>query len=175
MTKNYYVPVDLRFWQKVKFGEGMNDCWEWTGFCFPSGHGQFHIPDIGDVKASRAIWLIYNGPLESSDYICHRCDNAKCVRLDHLYKGTHQTNQADKRGKVKHRHENATYVKLNWKLAREIRALNLPAPSNRKNIRGHLPKGMYSSSEVAAKFGVTASTVARIWANEDKGGWREEV
>ena len=153
-----YIPLDIRFWQKVRFGEGMDDCWEWTGFCFPSGHGQFHMGDR-DVKASRAVWLLYNGPLTSKEYICHKCDNPKCVRLDHLYKGTHQTNQADKRGKEKHRHENATYVKLDWNKVSYIRQ----------------SRGSESQSSLAAFFEVSLCTISRIWRGVDKGGWREEV
>lgn len=160
MAEKYKLPVDIRFWQKVRFGEGMDDCWEWTGFCYPTGHGQFHYDDqLWDIKASRAIWLMYNGPLERTDYICHKCGNP---RLDHLYKGTHETNQADERGK--RRHDKAHFVKLDWAKVNEIRALNVPAPVHRKTIRGRLPPRLYS-----------ATTILRIWRGDDKGGWRKGI
>lgn len=172
MAEKYKLPVDIRFWQKVRFGQGMDDCWEWTGFCYPTGHGQFHYDtELWDIKASRAVWLMYNGPLASDEYICHKCDNPKCVRLDHLYKGTHETNQADERGK--RRHDRAHYVKLDWEKVTQIRALDLPLPPDTKKV-GLRPR-LYSAGEIAAKFNVSPTTILRIWRGDNRGGWRKEV
>jgi HNH endonuclease len=161
----------LAFWEFVDIPDAPDACWEWQGFCYPTGHGQFHFGR--DMKASRAVWIMYHGPLETKDYICHKCDNSKCVRLDHLYKGTHQTNMADKIGKYVNRA--ATYVKLDWQQVEAIRSLNEPAPEGRKQIRGHLPRGMYSQLEVAKMFGISPTTVRRVWNEEERGGWRGEV
>jgi Zinc-binding loop region of homing endonuclease len=168
------LETENRFWSKVKIINDLTSCWEWQGFLFPTGHGQFWM-DGRDIKAQRAAWLIIHGPLVSTDYICHRCDNARCVRPTHIYKGTHQTNQADRRKNCSFRHEKASYTKLTWELADKIRALNIPFVGYRPTFRGQYPRGKYSQLEVAKMFGISPTTVRRIWNQEDIGGWRREV
>lgn len=158
-NKSTNVPIEDRFWSKVRIDAAPDACWEWQGFCYPTGHGQFCF-NGRDIKASRAVWMLYNVvSLCSEDYICHTCDNPCCVRLDHLYKGTHQTNQADKRGKFSYRHENAPYVKLDWNKVAALRAL----------------QGACTQIVAAQKFGISPTTVRRVWNAEDRGGWRREV
>lgn len=143
MAPTYKLPPDLRFWRQVKFGEGMDDCWEWTGHCYPTGHGEFYLYDPRHcIKAHRALWIMYNGPLKRSDFICHKCNNAKCVRLDHLYKGTHQTNMRDRIGSRTRK----GLCKLNWTKIRYIRE----------------SEGYIRGQSLAKLFGVTPDTISRI-------------
>lgn len=158
MISQHYVPIDLRFWQKVKFGQGMDDCWEWTGFCCPSGHGQFHMGKM-DTKASRAAWILYNGPLRREEYVCHRCHNPKCVRLDHLYLGTHASNQKDEAVRGSRKNEKGHNAKLNWDQVSYIRQ----------------SKGTESQNSLAHFFEVSQTTISRIFRGAERGGWREGV
>jgi len=84
-----------RFWEKVN-KDTPNGCWEWTGAIMPFGHGQ-----MGSGKgrklilAHRFAWELENGPIPEGMEICHHCDNPRCVRVSHLFLGTHQENMAD--------------------------------------------------------------------------------
>lgn len=136
-----------RFWSKVKFAPG-DACWEWQAFCYPTGHGQFNL-NSKDIKASRALWIMYNGPLHSDQYVCHRCNNPKCVRLDHLYLGTHRTNIDDMIRAKRRRWERCAVHKLCWEDVRKIRGL----------------LGKRRHQDIASRFGVNVTTISRIARN----------
>lgn len=83
-------PAEDRFWEKVQKGDG---CWEWRGV-LQRGYGILHV-DGRAIRAHRLSWELHNGPIPPSLYACHRCDNPKCVRPDHIFLGTHGDNMAD--------------------------------------------------------------------------------
>lgn len=87
------LSIASRFWERVQKSDG---CWEWTGGKDrPGGYGQLHV-GTGNVKAHRAAWLFQRGPIPPGMHVLHRCDNPGCVRIDHLFLGTHQDNMADR-------------------------------------------------------------------------------
>lgn len=81
--------MDL-FWQQVDYG-GVG-CWEWQGACFDSGYAR-----VGNLRASRVVDFAINGDLPPRLFVLHRCDNRRCVRPSHLYRGTHEQNMLDMR------------------------------------------------------------------------------
>jgi hypothetical protein len=81
-----------RFWESVAKAEG---CWEWTALLKRNGYGSFYRNRGVKVAAHRYSWELHHGPVPDGLFVCHRCDNPKCVRPDHLFLGTHRDNMDD--------------------------------------------------------------------------------
>lgn len=92
------VPLDVRFWNKV---DKTGDCWLWTGatkdgfpygiICPPGGTGKGRPP----IRAHRLSWEMAHGPIPRGMVVCHKCDQPRCVRPEHLFLGTQGDNVRD--------------------------------------------------------------------------------
>ena len=92
-----YPSIEERFWAKVDKTSNPNGCWEWTAARVSSGrYGGFKWSHTRMVNAHRASMMLAGHEIDSSDFICHKCDNTICVNPDHLYVGTPLTNAQDK-------------------------------------------------------------------------------
>jgi hypothetical protein len=116
MRKN----TDVEFWSKVN---KTDDCWEWTGALTTSGYGRFNK----DGKCLRAhrYSIMLDGRDPTDMYVCHHCDNRKCVRPDHLFLGTNQDNMDDMMRKGRKTVDNTYKRKLTDEQVRDIRTSSL--------------------------------------------------
>lgn len=123
------------------------DCWEWSG---PRvyGYGQAMLGQQPQrkMRAHRAAYIEFVGPIAEGLCVCHRCDNRCCINPEHLFLGTTQENTADKVRKGRQNHsENHARSKLTPEAVREIRA----APPR-------------SGGRLARKYGVSPTAIMYV-------------
>ena len=143
-----------RFWSHVD-KTSIGGCWEWTGRNYRNtGYGAFSL-NRKLQYAHRLSYVMAHGDIPVVDgktlYVCHHCDNKKCVNPDHLFVGTHSDNTQDcvkkgRNGFLVGRGESNGRCKLTDVQADEIRANN----------------GRLSQRALASMYGVTQSHIWRI-------------
>lgn len=126
------------FWRRITVDA--NGCWNWTGTIKSSGYGTFFFRRR-QWSAHRLAWLLHHGELPDL-FVCHRCDNPKCINPEHLFLGTHAENMADyaakDRGRTRHR-----------------------TPAEKQRILDAVRDGM-TLDEAAARYNVTVAYIHRI-------------
>jgi hypothetical protein len=58
------------------------------------GHTEVKVNNK-QVRAHRLAWTLYKGEIAKGMQVNHKCNNAKCVNVDHLYLGTQKDNMQD--------------------------------------------------------------------------------
>jgi hypothetical protein len=151
-AKNRATAQD-RFWAKV---DKTDTCWVWTGTVHPSGYGGLTM-DGAVLYAHRVSYEWAHGPIPDGMFVCHRCDNPRCVRPDHLFAAAQLENMRDMhrkgRGQAGEKHSSA-------KLARE----------QVEAIRVRYAAGGTSHTKLAKEYGVSPITIGEILRHEI---WRE--
>lgn len=120
------------------------DCWLWTAARDKDGYGIFSYAGK-TARAARVALELDGRPVPNGAFACHHCDNPRCVKPAHLFVGSPADNVVDMIAKGRNytgsRHH---FSKLDETAVRAIRASGA------------------SAQEVAAKYGVTPSSVSLI-------------
>lgn len=151
-TQTRTRPVADRFWEKVNKLPG-DGCWEWISTLNEHGYGVFAIGRRMHL-AHRVSWAIHDSPITDGLFVCHHCDNRKCVRPDHLFLGTNTDNMRDCAAKgrvfipmtqIGSQHHHATL-----------------SDEQVSHIRSRYATGTESYPRLAREFGVSESTIWRL-------------
>lgn len=99
--------------------------------------------------AHRVAWELSFGPVPAGLFVCHHCDNPRCVRPDHLFVGTHDANMRDRdrKGRLSHG-ERHVMARLTTAQVAEIRR--------------RWRQGGVTQQRLADEFGVVQTGVSRI-------------
>ena len=101
------------FFKKARIKK--SGCWHFVGAISKQGYGV--VGYHGKVMpASRLAWILTHGEISDTKlFVCHKCDNRRCINPDHLFLGTAKDNTKDMITKGRHRygnpHTNATHCK----------------------------------------------------------------
>lgn len=84
--------ADLRrFWPKVALPDTPDGCWVWTAARTRDGYGVFRLGGRS-VKAHRASYRTFVGPIPDGLTLDHVCNNPPCVNPAHLVPATVRDN-----------------------------------------------------------------------------------
>jgi len=157
-----YFLTNLELIQSVKqrflskFTESDTEsCWEWNGTISTNQYGMFTVYRNSRnywFTAHRASFMLYNNiNLENKLlYVCHVCDNRRCVNPNHLFLGSPTDNNVDMTNKGRQKCTIGSQ-RYNAKLKEQ----DIPV------IRGMLSSGD-NCNTVAKKFGVNIATIYYI-------------
>lgn len=71
-------------------------CWNWKLSLDEWGYGRTKLYKTRqNWKAHRLSYTVFKGDINGGLFVCHKCDNPKCINPEHLFLGTHQDNMND--------------------------------------------------------------------------------
>lgn len=131
------------FWMNAIRTE--NKCLEWQGPFNGGGYGTTR-EILGETAAHRIAYKASRGSITDGLYVCHKCDNPKCIDPDHLFLGTANDNFIDMVNKGRQKH-------VGRQLTGEQAAHIIRLYYGRKGLR---------MRHLAEKFGVGIQTISRV-------------
>jgi hypothetical protein len=153
MSKN----VTDRFWEKVdRCGE--DECWEWRAGVDGKGYAAFSLTHENQIGGHVYSYLIHNGKIGDS-WVCHKCDNPKCVNPRHLFLGNALDNNRDMVRKGRNRY-----------LKGEEHPSSRLTENDVLNIRSEYAKGGVTMFVLADKYKISFQHVSDI-VNKRKWAW----
>lgn len=89
-----YINAMITYFEKfMRLVEETNSCWIWKASP-ASRYGKYMI-EKRYISAHRISWLFFVGTIPKGKYLCHTCDNMKCVNPAHLFLGSPRDNTQD--------------------------------------------------------------------------------
>lgn len=148
----------------------VSGCIEWQGNINNSGYGVMSVIREGKRKmvgVHRHAWERVHGKIPDGLCVCHKCDNPKCVNIDHLFIGTRYDNNHDR--SLKNRsgkrfftdEELYRYSCINSGEKNNSAKLTEEQVIQIKNLRGKCTR-----KEIAKKFNVSLACIKDIFGGK---------
>lgn len=148
-----------RFWRRVDKNcappshvPHLGACWAWVGSIgVTTGYGKVwrSHPRV-EMLAHRVAWEFFHGPIRCGLFVCHRCDNRRCVNPDHLFLGTQRDNMRDCAAKGRYNANRGTSAYQARLTEADVAVIR------RESAAGT------SDKELAARFGVCRGNIYQI-------------
>jgi len=78
--------------------DSLTGCLEWTGSLSVGGYARLSYRGP-NLTVHRVVWFLHFGLIPIGTFVCHRCDNRRCIEIKHLFLGSHSDNMRDMSGK----------------------------------------------------------------------------
>jgi hypothetical protein len=147
------MTAEQRFFSYV---DQSSDCWNWTGATFGQGrYGAFWFQGK-TIGAHIYSFEHHIAHIPTGMYVCHRCDNPRCVNPQHLFLGFPKENTQDMMQKRRGRWPSGDSHHLSKLTNEQVKQII--------QLRGEK-----TQREIAAMFGVDPSHVSRLMSGHKRG------
>lgn len=159
--KREYCSTKCKLLGEIK--KTKSGCWEWLGDLHPNGYG--YTTEYETRKRThvhRLSFKIFKENIPKGLYVCHHCDNRKCINPDHLFIGTAKENMQD--AKIKGRMD---HVKL-YAVKGEKNPNSKIKEDDVINIRKEISEGK-RCTVLAREYGLSSTVIYKI---RDRESWK---
>ncbi|MCK4261393.1 MAG: HNH endonuclease [Halanaerobiales bacterium] len=137
------IPVEAKL---QDYTESATGCWEYNGCVQSNGYSRIRHRGVTNY-GHRLSFEAFNGPIARGLFVCHKCDNRKCINPNHLFLGTREDNTIDAMGK-----------------GRVAKGEQLSPLKNKDVI--FIRNSPLSSKELANKYNLNPSSISAIRLNK---------